>query len=168
MNQQTDPGCGCSKSRRRWRLIRWALVLAGLSLAAYMPYKATVQYDKLQDIYGPWFLQGAVVAAAGIFFFLKPAIAARTPLLLRAAVVVSALLWMRTGLQCTPHLWSMTQASLGKGLFAWLHMGTQHIFLSLGVVAFGIVPRALASRMGHLPAGETSADEPLATDAAAG
>ena len=160
--RQSDDGCGCSKSRRRWRLIRWALLLAGLSLALYMPWKAVTSFDKLQDIYGPWFLQGAVVAVTGLFFTLKPGFAARLPLLLRAAVAISALLWMRTGLACTPHLIKTIQASLGPGLFASFHMFVQHIFLAAGVVAFAVAPRALAARMGFATADTGAGEAPVA------
>ena len=157
MRKSDDQGCGCSKTRRRWQVLRALLVLAGLSLMAYMPLKALTQYDKLSDIYGPWFLQGMVVAVAGTLFAYRPGFAARLPLVVRAAVAVSALLWLRTGLACTPHLITTIQASLGPGLVAWFHMSTQHVFLSLGVVAFAIVPKALAERMGFARRGTNGA-----------
>lgn len=148
MSDVDDRMRDCPHTKRRWKVIRALLVLAGLSLAFYMPWKALTQYDRLSDIYGPWFLQGMVVAVAGTLFAWRPGFAGRVPLLLRAAVAISALLWMRTGLACTPYLLKTIQTSLGPGLFAWFHMFAQHVFLSLGVVAFAIAPRWLGTRMG--------------------
>ena len=156
MSGSVDQGCGCRATKRRWKVVRALLLLAGLSLAFYMPWKALTQYDKLTDIYGPWFLQGAVVAVAGTLFAYRPGFAARLPLIMRVAVAVSAVLWMRTGLACTPHLIKTIQASLGPGLFAWFHMLAQHVLLSLGVVAFAAAPRWLGQRLG----GDTQLAEP--------
>jgi len=166
MRESDDQGCGCRETRRSWKALRALLVLAGLSLVLYMPFKALTQYDKLSDIYGPWFLQGMVVAVAGTLFAFRPRFAARLPLLLRIAVAVSAVLWMRTGLACTPHLIKTIQASLGPGLLAWSHMLAQHVFLSLGVVAFAVAPKFLAERMGFATSGDPRAERMPATERA--
>lgn len=166
MRKSEDQGYGCRRTRRRWKVIRALLTLAGLSLVFYMPFKALTQYDRLTDIYGPWFLQGMVVAVAGTLFAYRPGFTARLPLLVRAAVAISAVLWMRTGLACTPHLIKTIQASLGAGLFAWFHMLAQHVFLSLGVVAFSVAPKAIAERMGFAASGGLGAEEEPVVDSA--
>lgn len=165
-NDTSNDGCGCAKTRRRWRWIRLALLLAGASLAFYMPWKALTQFEKLESIYGPWFLQGAVVTVAGLFFVLKPGFAARVPLVLRIGVAASAVLWMRTGLMCTPHLFELTQTTPAQGLFASFHMFVQHIFLSAGVIAFAAVPQAMAARMDSPVLGETAEEQPVGETAA--
>jgi len=149
--------CGCDKSSRRWKAMRLLLLLAGLSLALYMPWKAATQYESLEGIYGPWFLQGAVVAVAGILFMARPGLALGVPLWLRIGVGVAALLWMRTGLACTPSLLTSIQQSLLSGGFATFHMMAQHVFLSAGVIGMAAVPRYFAERMGGL----TSEPEPV-------
>lgn len=123
-----------------------------------MPYKAATQYDSLRRIYGPWFLQGAVVTIAGLFFALRPGFAARLPLLARLAVAASALLWMRTGRARTPSLMAGIQASLGPGLFAFFHMLVQHVFLAAGVATFSIASRWMADRMDAEGAAERSGE----------
>lgn len=159
----SDADCGCKETRKRRKLLRWALLLAGLSLAAYMPYKAIASADVLEKIYGPWFLQGMVVAVTGVLFIARPSFAARLPLILRMAVFASALLWMRTGLACTPHLLEGLSVSLGPGLFAWFHMLTQHVFLALGVAAIAAAPRPVLRYLGaDLPAADAPADAPVA------
>jgi len=147
LNEPRKDDCSC-ETKRRWKAFRVLLLLAGVSLVAYMPYKALVHYDKLQDIYGPWFIQGAVVAMAGVLFAVRPGAVLRSPVWMRLGVGLAALLWMRTGLACTPSLLSSIQASLPKGGFAMFHMLTQHVFLSAGVIAMVAAPRFFAEQLG--------------------
>lgn len=145
-----EPACDC-ETKRRYKALRWALFLAAVSLAFYMPWKAITQSERLSEIYGPWFLQGAVVTVAGLLFALRPWTAAATPLVLRLGVGAASMLWMSTGFACTPHLWQSFLASPVAGGFAWLHMLTQHVFLALGVLAMVIAPRVLARRLDPRP-----------------
>jgi len=160
MNDSRD--CSCEESRRRWKAMRLLLLLAGLSLALYMPWKAATQYASLESIYGPWFLQGAVVAVAGILFMARPGLAPGVPLWLRLGVGVAALLWMRTGLACTPSLVASIQQSVLSGGFATFHMMAQHIFLSAGVLGMAAAPKYFAERMGGLTS-EPEADRSAAS-----
>jgi len=139
--------CGCDGTKRRWKIARAVLLLSGLSLAAYMPWKAATQFESLRSIYGPWFLQGAVVAAAGVLLMIRPVTGLRLPLILRLGVGVAAVLWMRTGLLCTPSLIDTITASPAAGLFATFHMFVQHILLSVGVLLVATVPRPMIARL---------------------
>lgn len=160
-----DRSSNRSRSIRRWRIVRLLLLIAATSLAVYMPFKAVTSFDRLEYIYGPWFLQGVVVAVAGLIFFWRPAIATRTPLLLRLGVGAAALLWMQTGLACTPSLLESLQASLLKGGFASFHMFAQHVFLSLGVALIMVAPAFFARSLGIAPEGVADETPELSPEA---
>ena len=89
-----------------------------------------------------------VLFVAALLFAIRPSFAKRLPLVLRLGTGAAAMLWMRTGLACTPRLMNLLETSIWKGGFAWFHMSAQHVFLALCVLAFSVAPHFLASRMG--------------------
>ena len=118
---------------RSRKIFLGALFLAALSLALYMPYKLAVSFEKIEQIYGPWFIEGAVVASAGLILALRPLLATRLPLPVRGGASIASGLWMYTGLRCTPHLVKLTSASLAQGLFRLIpHVAATHFSLGGG------------------------------------
>lgn len=136
-----------------WIALRLALVVGGVTLAGYIPFKYATEPHALRGLYGFLFPLSPVLAAAGVALGLKPHLAVRAPVWLRTGLAALAVGWVATGLLCIPSLVSMIRRSPGAGLFALSHMLLQHVALSVGVAALALAPQALHRRFGRLVPG---------------
>ncbi len=130
------------KKRRRWKIYRMLMFLAGLSLLGYIPYKMIAQPQTMVGLYGILFPSSSVLALAGVVFALKPALAHRLPLLLSLPTGILAAGWLVTGLECVPTFARAIMTHPLGGLFATAHMSLQHVILSVSLAALVLAPRA--------------------------
>lgn len=129
-------------------LFRLVLIAAGVSLAFYIPYKYTTQLHAITGMYAFLFPLSGMLAMAGIVLGIRPQTGCDCSVMMRAGFGGLAVLWLGTGLLCVPSLMEMTLQSPGGGLFAVFHMLTQHVVLSLSVLAFAFAPALMANKLG--------------------
>lgn len=132
---------------------RVALFAAAASLAFYIPFKYATQFHAISGLYAFLFPLSAVLALAGIIVSLKPKAACDCSVPVRASVGAVSVLWMVTGLLCVKTLADGIAENPQRGTFAMFHMLAQHVFLSLSLLAFALVPERMARalRVGSLP-----------------
>lgn len=143
--------CECSQSRAAWITFRLLLMLAGVSLAAYIPYKYATQLHATEGLYAFLFPFSSLLAMTGMALAIRPELAFRIPLFGRPVIAALAAGWMATGMSCVKALAIQVLASPGPGLFASFQMVAQHIFLSLAVAAIVLVPSAVFAQFGITP-----------------
>lgn len=135
-------------TQRSWIVYRLVMFAAAASLALYIPYKYATQLHAVSGLYAFLFPLSGVLAVAGIVLAVRPELAFRTPLVLRAVVGAVAVGWLATGLLCAKSLTLGILENPGPGLFAAFHMVVQHVVLSFQVAALALAPRALYDQLG--------------------
>lgn len=127
---------------------RVALFAAAASLAAYIPFKYATQLHAISGLYALLFPLSAILALAGMVVAWKPKAACDCSMPVRAGVGAVSVLWLVTGLLCVKTLADGIDDHPVRGTFAMFHMVTQHVFLSLGVLAFALMPERMARAAG--------------------
>lgn len=127
---------------------RVALFAAAASLAFYIPFKYATQFHAISGLYAFLFPFSAILALAGIIVSWKPKAACDCSVPVRAGVGGVAGLWLVTGLLCVKTLADGIVDNPARGTFAMFHMVAQHVFLSLGVIAFALMPARTARAVG--------------------
>ena len=130
---------------------RVALFAAAASLVGYIGFKYATQLHAAQGFYGFLFPLSGVLAAAGVILAWQPRKACDCSVGVRAGIGLLAGLWLIAGVACVPTLAAAVAKNPASGLFATFQMLAQHVFLSLSVLAFALVPRTMA-RMFGVPA----------------
>ena len=137
---------------RRTQVLGWvfraALFAAAASLAAYIPYKYATQLHALQGLYAFLFPLSALLAGAGIVFAVKPEKACDCGTTMRSGIAAVSVLWLATGMMCVGSLTDAVVANPLHGSIATFHMITQHVFLSLALIAFAAMPSRMAGALG--------------------
>ena len=133
-------------------LFRVALFAAAASLAAYIPYRYATQLHAVSGLYAFLFPLSALLAAAGLILAVKPAKACDCGATLRTSVAALAGIWLATGLLCVGTLAQSILANPLHGSIASFHMLTQHVFLSLALIAFAWAPQSMAAALVVSPA----------------
>ena len=141
-----------------WVIFRIALFAAAVSLAAYIPYKYATQLHTVTGMYAFLFPLSGVLAVAGIVLALRPRTACDCSPVTRAGVGVLAGAWMVTGVLCVSSLLEMIASSPAGGLFATFHMLAQHVFLSLSILAFALIPQKMAGKLGAPASGGVTSE----------
>jgi len=142
-----------------WWAFRTALFASAASLAVYIGYKYATQLHALEGFYAFLFPLSSVLALAGIILAVKPMSACGCGVGIRAGVGAVGVLWLCTGLMCVPHLMEWVVKSPASGMFAVFHLLTQHVFLSLSLVAFAFAPQAMLAKFGiTAPVSKVSGD----------
>lgn len=160
MNAQNESGHrpgGGNDRRPGWMVYRIGMFLAAASLAVYIPYKYATQLHAISGLYALLFPLSGILAILGMVYAVRPGLALRTPVVLRAIVGGLAVGWIATGALCIPSLTEQVVQSPGAGLFAVFHMSTQHIVLSFLVAALALAPQALYRQFG-VPVPELATD----------
>jgi len=149
-----------------WWIFRIALFSAAASLAAYIPFKYATQLHAVDGFYAFLFPLSGILALAGITVALRPRSTCDCGAGIRAGVGSISILWLGTGMICTPSLAEHIASSPISGLFATFQMLAQHVFLSLSLIAFAFFPREVLTKFGVLESSmESNSDqsvEPLA------
>lgn len=127
---------------------RVALFAAAAWLAVYIPFKYATQLHAISGLYAFAFPLSAILALAGIAVAWKPKVACDCSVPVRAGVGAVSVLWLVTGMLCVNSLADSIAANPWRGTFATFQMVTQHVFLSLGLLAFAFVPARMARTLG--------------------
>ncbi len=127
---------------------RLALFAAAASLAVYIPYKFATQLHAITGIYAFLFPLSVLLAAAGIVLAVKPEKACDCGVSMRAGVGALSVLWLATGVLCVGSLAAAVMEHPMHGSIATFHMLTQHVFLSLSLIAFALLPYRMAEMLG--------------------
>lgn len=131
------------------KVFRLAVFLAGLSLAAYIPYKYATQLHAISGMYAFLFPLSGLLALAGIVVACKPETACDCGVPMRAGVGALAVTWMATGLMCVKSLAAGIMDDPLQGTIATFHMAVQHVFLSLSLLAFAFLPERMVRLLGR-------------------
>ena len=143
IKRKSCDGDNCEgRNRRRFKAYRLLMFLAGLSLMGYVPYKMLAQPEAMTGLYGILFPSSLVLAIAGMFFAVRPALAHRMPLFLSIPTGLLAAGWLTTGLECVPTFAKLILTHPLGGLFATAHMSLQHVVLSVSLAMLVLAPRA--------------------------
>lgn len=129
-------------------IFRAALFLAAASLAAYIPYKYATQLHAVSGMYAFLFPLSGWLALAGMVVAWKPQMACDCGVSMRAGVGALSVLWMATGILCVKSLAADVMSDPLHGSIATLHMLAQHVFLSLGLIAFAVMPERVVTTLG--------------------
>ena len=129
-------------------LFRIVLFAAGATLAAYIPFKYATQLHAVTGLYAFLFPLSSILALAGMVLAIRPQTGCDCSTIVRTGAGGLAILWLATGLLCVPSLTEMTLKSPAGGAIASGHMLLQHVFLSLSVLAFALLPRLMANKLG--------------------
>ena len=129
-------------------LFRAALFVAAASLALYIPYKYATQLHAVQGFYAFLFPLSALLAVAGVVVAVKPAKACDCGTTMRSGVAALSVLWLATGVMCVGTLTEAIVEHPLHGSIATFHMIAQHVFLSLALIAFAVMPNRMASALG--------------------
>lgn len=129
-------------------IFRVALFAAATSLAVYIPYKYATQLHALSGIYAFLFPLSALLAAAGIVVAVKPEKACDCGVSMRAGIGALSVLWLATGVLCVSSLAVAVMDHPLHGSIATFHMLVQHVFLSLSLIAFALMPDRMAAALG--------------------
>ncbi len=137
---------------RRTQILGWlfrvALFAAAASLAVYIPFKYATQLHAVTGFYAFIFPFSALLATAGIVLALKPEIACDCGPTVRSGFAALSVLWLTTGMLCVSALADAVVSHPLSGILATFQMTTQHIFLSLSLMAFAWLPRRMAAALG--------------------
>ena len=156
-----------NRQNTAWWIFRTALFASAASLAAYIGYKYATQLHTLEGFYAFLFPLSSALAVAGIVLAVKPKSACGCGVGIRAGVGAVGVLWLCTGLMCVPHLMEWVVESPASGMFAIFHLLTQHVFLSLSLIAFAFAPQVMLAKFGiAAPAAEISGGAARADQAA--
>ena len=137
-----------SQESMAWWVFRTALFASAASLAIYIGYKYATQLHTLEGFYAFLFPLSSLLAVAGMAVAVRPTLAISSGVFVRAGVGAVSVLWIGTGMMCVPQLMESVVKTPTGGMFAIFHMGTQHVFLSLSLIAFAIVPREMLAKFG--------------------
>lgn len=129
-------------------LFRVALFAAAASLAVYIPFKYATQLHAVTGFYAFIFPFSALLAAAGIVVAVKPQRACECGPTVRSGIAALSVLWLVTGMLCVSALVDAVMSHPLRGSMATFQMATQHVFLSLSLIAFAWVPRRMAAALG--------------------
>ena len=129
-------------------LFRIVLFAAGATLAAYIPFKYVTQLHAVTGIYAFLFPLSSLLALAGMVLAIRPQTGCDCSTIVRTGAGGLAILWLATGLLCIPSLAETMLESPAGGAIASGHMLLQHIFLSLSILAFAVMPRMMADKLG--------------------
>ena len=138
-----------SKSPVFGLIFRLALLIAAVSLAAYIPYKYATQLHAVTGLYAFLFPLSGLLALAGIVVAVRPESACDCGSTMRAGVGVVSVLWMATGVMCVSGLAKGVMHDPMHGSIAAFHMVAQHVFMSLSLVAFAIWPNQMVRWLGR-------------------
>lgn len=127
------------------RIFRIALFLAGLSLAAYIPFKYATHLHATTGLYAFLFPFSGLLALGGMMMAVKPRIACNCSVAMRAGFGVLSLLWMVAGMMCAKSLAAAVMHNPLLGSTAVFQMTAQHIFLSLSMLAFALLPARMST-----------------------
>ncbi|MBA3562568.1 MAG: hypothetical protein H0W33_00870 [Gammaproteobacteria bacterium] len=137
-------------------IFRIALFAAAASLAAYIPYKYATQLHAISGSYALLFPLSSVLALAGMALAIRPRAACQCGGLVRGGIGALAVLWMATGLLCVGMLTASVLSNPLQGLIAAVHMVAQHVFLSLSLLAFVLMPERVVRALGQDPLDTTA------------
>lgn len=143
-------------------VFRVLLFAAAASLAAYIPFKYATQLHAIAGMYAFLFPLSGLLAIAGMWLAVRPQSGCSCNIPVRGGMSALALLWMGTGLLCVPSLTMSVLENPGAGLFAAFHMVAQHVFLSLSLLAFALVPQRMVRLLGTSPPEEGEGAEATA------
>lgn len=129
-------------------LFRAVLFAAAASLAAYIPYKYATQLHAVEGFYAFLFPLSALLAVAGMIAAVKPAKACDCSVAMRSGVAALSVLWLATGVMCVGTLTEAVIEHPLQGSIASFHMVAQHVFLSLALLAFALMPARMAAALG--------------------
>lgn len=132
-------------------LFRIALFAAATSLAGYIAYKYATGLHATSGFYAFMFPLSALLAAAGIVLAVKPEKACDCGTTMRAGVAALSVLWLVTGVMCVGALSQSVMTHPAIGLAATFQMLTQHVFLSLSLIAFAWAPQRLVRALSAGP-----------------
>lgn len=143
---------------------RAALFVAAAWLAVYIPFKYATQLHAISGLYAFAFPLSAILALAGMVVAWKPRSACDCSVPVRAGVGAVSVLWLVTGMLCVKSLAEGIVENPLRGTFATFQMAAQHVFLSLSLLAFAIVPLRMARALGtaSVPAQRASSATPAA------
>lgn len=130
------------------RVFRAALFAAAASLALYIPYKYATQLHAVSGLYAFLFPLSSLLAVAGIVFAVKPEKACDCGATMRSGIAALSVLWLATGMLCVGTLTDAVLTNPLRGSIATFHMITQHVFLSLALIAFAAMPGRMSSALG--------------------
>ena len=137
-----------SRENIAWWIFRTALFASAAGLAIYIGYKYATQLHTLEGFYAFLFPLSSLLAVAGMAVAVRPTLTLSGGAFVRAGVGAVSVLWLGTGMMCVPHLMEWVVKTPASGMFAIFHMVSQHVFLSLSLIAFAIVPREMAAKFG--------------------
>ncbi len=129
------------------KLFRIALFTAGLSLAAYIPYRFVMQSHASGELYGLLFPWAMLLAIAGMAFALRPRMACDCSTPTRIGLGGLSIGWIAAGMLCAKGLTMAITSQPLLGLSATFQMSAQHLFLSASVLALMVDPVGMASWM---------------------
>ena len=132
-------------------VFRVLLFAAAASLAAYIPFKYATQLHTVEGSYAVLFPFSSLLAIAGMILAVRPQLACGCSSATRGSLAVLGVAWMVTGMICVPALTVSIMNNPAAGLFATFQMIAQHIFLSLSIFVFALVPDRMARRLGASP-----------------
>ena len=137
---------------RQTRILGWlfrvALFAAAASLAVYIPFKYATQLHAVTGFYAFIFPLSALLATAGIVVAVKPERACDCGPTVRSGIAALSVLWLATGMLCASALAGAVMSHPLRGSLATFQMTTQHVFLSLSLIAFAWLPRRMAAALG--------------------
>lgn len=136
---------------RRQQALAWTfrivLLASAASLAAYIPYKYATQLHAINGVYAFLFPLSGILAAAGLVFAMRPQMSCDCNAVTRSGLGALSLLWMATGLLCVSNMTRVLLADPVDGSIAFFHMGMQHVFLSLSLLAFAFMPHRIVTML---------------------
>ncbi len=135
-------------------IFRIVLFASAASLAAYIPYKYATQLHAISGIYAFLFPLSSILAIAGIALAMRPQLSCDCNAGIRSGVGALSIMWMATGFLCVSGMTSALLSNTVDGTIAFIHMGAQHIVLSLSLLAFAFMPARMMSMLG-LPVSES-------------
>jgi hypothetical protein len=129
-------------------IFRGTLMLAGVTLAIYIPYKYATQLHAISGLYAFLFPMSGLLAMAGIALAWKPTLGCSCGMPLRAGIGSISVLWLCTGLLCVSSLATGVMNDPVQGSIAVVHMVLQHILLTFGLLAFVLFPVRIVEWLG--------------------
>ena len=127
---------------------RITLLAAALTLMVFIPFKYATQLHTISGIYAFIFPLSSILALAGIALAFKPRMSCDCSKMTRFGFGGVAVVWLANGLLCVPSLENLIAQNPWGGTIATIHMSVQHIFLSLVIIAFAVVPYWMTRKFG--------------------